>query len=118
MWFRAGSQNFTRWKELRGTVKSSNLYYHILIRTQIGEKGVSLSGGQKARISLARCLYSGADNYFLDDPLSALDVHVGRHVFKHAIVNYLKSSTRVLVTHHYYTLPAADLVVVMKVRLN
>jgi ATP-binding cassette subfamily C (CFTR/MRP) protein 1 len=81
---------------------------------EIGEKGVSLSGGQKARISLARCLYSGADNYFLDDPLSALDVHVGRHVFKHAVVKYLKSSTRVLVTHHYYTLPAADLVVIMK----
>ena len=50
-------------------------------RTLVGEKGVSLSGGQRARISLARALYFGADVYLLDDPLSAVDAHVGRHIF-------------------------------------
>lgn len=49
--------------------------------TEIGEKGINLSGGQKQRISLARAVYSQADVYLLDDPLSAVDVHVGRHIF-------------------------------------
>lgn len=51
-------------------------------QTLVGDRGVSLSGGQKARISLARALYVDADVYFLDDPLSAVDTHVGRHIFK------------------------------------
>ncbi|CAG5116677.1 unnamed protein product, partial [Candidula unifasciata] len=49
--------------------------------TEIGEKGINLSGGQKQRVSLARAVYSGADTYFLDDPLSAVDSHVGKHIF-------------------------------------
>lgn len=49
--------------------------------TLVGEKGVSLSGGQKARISLARAVYHDADVYLLDDPLSAVDTAVGRHLF-------------------------------------
>ena len=49
--------------------------------TQIGDRGVSLSGGQKARVSLARALYMDADIYLLDDPLSAVDTAVGRHLF-------------------------------------
>lgn len=49
--------------------------------TEVGEKGVQLSGGQKARISLARAVYSKADIYLLDDPLSAVDAHVGHHIF-------------------------------------
>lgn len=53
--------------------------------TEIGEKGINLSGGQKQRISLARAVYSDADLYILDDPLSAVDVHVGRHIFDHCI---------------------------------
>ena len=50
--------------------------------TLVGERGVSLSGGQKARISLARALYFDADIYLLDDPLSAVDTAVGRHLFE------------------------------------
>lgn len=53
--------------------------------TEIGEKGINLSGGQKQRISLARAVYSQADIYFLDDPLSAVDVHVGKHIFDNVI---------------------------------
>lgn len=46
----------------------------------IGEKGVNLSGGQKARIALARAIYSDKDIYLLDDPISAVDVHVGKFI--------------------------------------
>lgn len=53
--------------------------------TEIGEKGINLSGGQKQRISLARALYSNADIYMLDDPLSAVDSHVGKHIFDKVI---------------------------------
>ena len=54
-------------------------------KTEIGEKGINLSGGQKQRISLARSLYSNADIYLLDDPLSAVDSHVGKHIFDNVI---------------------------------
>ncbi len=53
--------------------------------TEIGEKGINLSGGQKQRISLARALYSNADIYFFDDPLSAVDAHVGKCIFDNVI---------------------------------
>ena len=53
--------------------------------TEIGEKGINLSGGQKQRVSLARSIYSNADIYLLDDPLSAVDSHVGKHIFDSAI---------------------------------
>ena len=59
--------------------------------TEIGERGVNLSGGQKQRISMARAVYSGADFYIMDDPLSAVDVHVGRHMFDNCIVGALLS---------------------------
>jgi ABC-type bacteriocin/lantibiotic exporter with double-glycine peptidase domain len=51
-------------------------------RTEIGEKGINLSGGQKQRVSLARAVYSNGSVYFLDDPLSAVDAHVGKHIFE------------------------------------
>jgi ABC-type multidrug transport system fused ATPase/permease subunit len=65
--------------------------------TEIGEKGVNLSGGQKQRLSLARAIYADADIYFLDDPLSALDAHVGSSVFRDCICEHLKTKTVVLV---------------------
>ena len=55
--------------------------------TEIGEKGINLSGGQKQRVSLARAAYLNADIYLLDDPLSAVDAHVGKHIFEHMISN-------------------------------
>ena len=54
-------------------------------QTEIGENGLNLSGGQKQRISLARALYFDADILLLDDPLSAVDAHVGHHIFDHVI---------------------------------
>eukprot|EP00058_Branchiostoma_floridae_P021694 XP_002607184.1 hypothetical protein BRAFLDRAFT_118638 [Branchiostoma floridae] len=53
--------------------------------TEIGEKGINLSGGQKQRVSLARAVYSDSNIYYLDDPLSAVDAHVGKHIFDHVI---------------------------------
>lgn len=76
--------------------------------TEIGERGVNLSGGQKARISLARALYSQADIYLLDDPLSALDAKVGRMVFELAIKKFLKKKTVILVTHQIQFLSDVD----------
>lgn len=54
-------------------------------QTEIGEKGINLSGGQKQRVSLARAVYNDADVYLLDDPLSAVDSHVGKHIFENVI---------------------------------
>ncbi|EGF77382.1 hypothetical protein BATDEDRAFT_20822 [Batrachochytrium dendrobatidis JAM81] len=81
--------------------------------TQIGEKGVNLSGGQKARVSLARAMYQDCDTYLLDDPISALDAHVGADVFKLSIKQMLKDKTVILVTHQLHFLPEVDHVIVM-----
>lgn len=82
-------------------------------RTLITEKGVSLSGGQRARINLARAVYRDADIYLMDDPLSAVDAHVGKHLFQQCVVKYLKGKTRILTTHQLQFLRYADLVVIM-----
>ncbi|XP_038214944.1 multidrug resistance-associated protein 1 isoform X4 [Zerene cesonia] len=85
-------------------------------QTEIGEKGINLSGGQKQRVSLARAVYYDADNYFLDDPLSAVDSHVGKHIFDKVIgpSGLLKEKTRVWVTHNVSYLAQTDLVVVLR----
>ncbi|XP_043350867.1 ATP-binding cassette sub-family C member 12 isoform X4 [Dermochelys coriacea] len=67
--------------------------------TEIGERGLNLSGGQKQRISLARAVYANRDIYLLDDPLSAVDAHVGKYIFEKCIREALKGKTVVLVTH-------------------
>ncbi|XP_028278726.1 ATP-binding cassette sub-family C member 2 isoform X2 [Parambassis ranga] len=83
--------------------------------TEIGEKGINLSGGQKQRVSLARAAYSQADIYLLDDPLSAVDSHVGKHLFDNVIGpnGLLKDKTRILVTHGVSFLPYVDEIVVL-----
>ncbi|KAK6485811.1 multidrug resistance-associated protein 1-like [Huso huso] len=85
-------------------------------QTEIGEEGVNLSGGQKQRVSLARAVYSGADIYLLDDPLSAVDVHVGRQLLDRVIgpTGLMNSKTCILVTHSPAVLPLADMIVVME----
>ncbi|XP_044159893.1 multidrug resistance-associated protein 1-like isoform X2 [Bufo gargarizans] len=84
-------------------------------RTEIGEKGVNLSGGQKQRVSLARAVYCNADVYLLDDPLSAVDAHVGKHIFDKVVgpKGLLKDKTRILVTHGVSYLPQMDSIIVM-----
>lgn len=67
--------------------------------TIIGERGINVSGGQKARISLARAIYQDADIYLLDDPLSAVDPEVANKIFEDAIQGALKNKCVILVTH-------------------
>uniref|UniRef100_A0A3B5AM29 ATP binding cassette subfamily C member 3 n=1 Tax=Stegastes partitus TaxID=144197 RepID=A0A3B5AM29_9TELE len=83
--------------------------------TEIGEKGINLSGGQRQRVSLARALYSDAEVYLLDDPLSAVDAHVSKHIFDNLIgpEGVLKGKTRILVTHGISFLPQVDNIMVM-----
>eukprot|EP00505_MAST-04D_sp_SCG-Rhode-Island_P001890 Stramenopile-MAST_4_protein_1890 len=84
-------------------------------QTEIGERGVNLSGGQKARVSLARAVYADADVILLDDPLSAVDVHVGKHLMDKCICGpLLANKTRILVTHQTQFLEDCDLIVVME----
>ncbi|KAJ1940829.1 hypothetical protein EC988_006925, partial [Linderina pennispora] len=84
--------------------------------TEIGEKGINLSGGQKARVSLARAVYARADVYLLDDPLSAVDAHVGKHIFTQVLgpQGLLRSRTRVLVTNAVQYLTMVDSVTMLR----
>ncbi|KAL1739961.1 hypothetical protein HDZ31DRAFT_20024, partial [Schizophyllum fasciatum] len=69
--------------------------------TEIGEKGVTASGGQRARIALARAMYSQADYILLDDPLAAVDMHTAQHIVQHCLSGELaQGRTIILVTHH------------------
>uniref|UniRef100_A0AAX7VP83 Cystic fibrosis transmembrane conductance regulator n=1 Tax=Astatotilapia calliptera TaxID=8154 RepID=A0AAX7VP83_ASTCA len=83
-------------------------------QTLIGDRGATLSGGQKARVNLARAVYQDADIYILDDPLSAVDAEVGRHLFEQCICGLLKNKLRILVTHQLQYLKAANQIVVLK----
>ena len=82
--------------------------------TVIGERGINLSGGQKARIAMARAVYSNADIVLLDDPLSAVDAHVGHKLFNDCIKVLLKDKTVLLVTHQLQYVTHGDKLVVMQ----
>ncbi|KAL7749719.1 hypothetical protein RI367_004947 [Sorochytrium milnesiophthora] len=84
--------------------------------TLIGDKGITLSGGQKARVSLARAVYADADIYLLDDCLSAVDAHVDKHIFRNVIGKggVLSGKTVILVTHGVHHLQHCDNVVLLK----
>ncbi|XP_044267576.1 ATP-binding cassette sub-family C member 4-like [Tribolium madens] len=81
--------------------------------TIVGDRGASLSGGQKARINLARAVYRDADIYLLDDPLSAVDIHVSKHLYDQCINGYLANKMRILVTHQVHHLKNADEIIIL-----
>ncbi|XP_069464906.1 LOW QUALITY PROTEIN: ATP-binding cassette sub-family C member 10 [Ambystoma mexicanum] len=83
-------------------------------QTEVGENGVTLSGGQKARIALARAVYQDKEIYLLDDPLAAVDADVASHLLEKCILGILKHKTRILCTHRTEFLEKADTVVLME----
>ena len=82
-------------------------------QTVVGEHGIVLSGGQRARVSLARAVYADADIYLLDDPLSAVDFKVGRHIFEKCIEGLLAQKTRLITSHQEQLMKEADNVIVL-----
>ena len=82
--------------------------------TEIGERGVNLSGGQRARVALARAVYADADVILMDDPLAAVDAHVGATLWRECVCGVLAGRTRVVVTHHADRAADADVVVVVR----
>ncbi|KIH94495.1 hypothetical protein SPBR_05491 [Sporothrix brasiliensis 5110] len=82
--------------------------------TEIGERGITISGGQKQRLNIARAIYFDADIVLMDDPLSAVDAHVGRHIFDHAILGLLKDKCRILATHQLWVLNRCDRIIWME----
>ena len=82
--------------------------------TEIGEKGINLSGGQKARISLARAVYADRQLVLMDDPISALDANVKKKIFKLVFMRALANRTRILVTHAIDFLHFADSIILLK----
>ncbi|UJR31956.1 hypothetical protein I4U23_019429 [Adineta vaga] len=83
------------------------------VNTLVGDQGVMLSGGQKARVNMARALYRDADIYLLDDPLSAVDVKVSKHLFDKSIKTYLRDKICILVTHQIQFLQDATKIIVL-----
>jgi ATP-binding cassette subfamily C (CFTR/MRP) protein 1 len=79
--------------------------------TEIGERGITVSGGQKQRLNIARAIYFDADLILMDDPLSAVDAHVGRHIFDNAIMGLLKNKSRILATHQLWVLNRCDRII-------
>ncbi|ATY63064.1 multidrug resistance-associated 5 [Cordyceps militaris] len=82
-------------------------------QTEIGERGITISGGQKQRLNIARAIYFDADIVLMDDPLSAVDAHVGRHIFDNAILGLLKDKCRILATHQLWVLNRCDRIIWM-----
>ena len=83
-------------------------------RTELGERGITVSGGQKQRLNIARAIYSNAEIVLLDDPLSAVDAHVGHHIFEEAICGLLNGKCRVLATHQLHVLSQCDRILWMQ----
>ncbi|KAL4793767.1 P-loop containing nucleoside triphosphate hydrolase protein [Aspergillus venezuelensis] len=81
--------------------------------TEIGERGITISGGQKQRLNIARAIYFNAELVLLDDPLSAVDAHVGRHIMDKAICGLLRGRCRILATHQLHVLSRCDRIIVM-----
>ncbi|CAK7304477.1 ATP-binding cassette sub-family C member 6 [Vulpes lagopus] len=108
LWLETVLEACALWPDVRG--------FPAGVHTKIGEQGMNLSGGQKQRLSLARAVYSKAAVYLLDDPLAALDAHVGQRVFNQVIGpgGLLHGTTRILVTHALHVLPQADWIVVLE----
>lgn len=79
--------------------------------TEIGERGITISGGQKQRLNIARAIYFNSDIVLMDDPLSAVDAHVGRHIFDKAICGLLKDKCRILATHQLHVLNRCDRII-------
>ncbi len=82
--------------------------------TEIGERGITLSGGQKQRLNIARAIYFDADIILMDDPLSAVDAHVGRHIMDEAICGLMKNKCRILATHQLHVLNRCDRIIWME----
>ncbi|KAJ8086007.1 hypothetical protein PM082_004826 [Marasmius tenuissimus] len=102
------------WKAIRDSCLESDLEmlpYGDM--TEVGEKGISLSGGQKQRLNICRAIYCNTDIQIFDDPLSALDAHVGKAVFRNVLLNAPAGKTRVLVTHALHFLPQVDYIYVV-----
>ncbi|KAF5283709.1 hypothetical protein FQR65_LT13744 [Abscondita terminalis] len=83
-------------------------------RTLVGERGVSLSGGQRARINLARAIYREADIYLMDDPLSSVDAHVSKELFDKCIKEFLRNKTVILITHQFQYLKDVDYIIILE----
>ena len=101
------------------TIRACNLEEDIEVfpdkdQVIIGERGDTLSGGQKIRISLARAVYADCDIYLLDNPLTALDIDVSNYIFKHCILDLLKNKVRLMVSHQESHMKLADQVIVMQ----
>lgn len=82
--------------------------------TEIGERGINISGGQKQRVNLARAIYSDAQIILMDDPLSAVDAHVGKDILEKAICGLIKGKCRLLATHQLHALHRCDRIIIMK----
>jgi ABC-type bacteriocin/lantibiotic exporter with double-glycine peptidase domain len=82
-------------------------------KTEIGEKGINLSGGQKARVSLARAVYSDRAIMLMDDPISALDANVKKKIFKSVFLKKFANKTRILVTHAVDFLHLVDTIILL-----
>jgi len=84
------------------------------VETELEERGVTLSGGQKHRVDIARAIYTKSDIILLDDPLSSVDTQVGKHIFEHAICGLLRDKCRILVTHQLHILERCDRIIMLE----